>query len=96
MIRAVILCLAIVGLCGCIAANRSLQIFKNPKQYLGRTVQVCGYMVDGANIVANANRESKDSGEGLAIKDKGPLNPLYRGRSALRATFHISAALVAT
>ena len=66
--------------CGCMhkLPPRS-DIYMNPKQYMGQLVNVCGYIVDSANIVESADSEDRVRSGGISIAEKGPLKPLYRG-----------------
>ena len=57
----------------------STEVYRAPSIFVGRTVQVCGYMLDSANIVESANRDDKTHDGGLSISAKGPLNLRHRG-----------------
>lgn len=53
------------------------------ERYVGQVVSVCGYIVDSANIVESADSEDRIRSGGLSIAEKGPLPPLYRGRTCV-------------
>jgi len=54
--------------------------FVRPDAFIGRSARVCGYMIDSANIVESPHREEWDRRGGLSIKERGPVDPFYRGR----------------
>ena len=51
-----------------------------PSRFVGQTVEVCGYMIDSANIVESADRDDIKHRGGLSIDSRGPLNSLHLGR----------------
>lgn len=53
-------------------------VFVNPASYLGRAVQVCGY-VDGPNILESRDRRDWAMTSGVSILERGPLPPLFEG-----------------
>jgi hypothetical protein len=57
----------------------SPDVFRHPSRFVGQTVQVCGYMIDSANILESANRDDPTRRGGLVIAAKGPLDLRYRG-----------------
>ena len=69
-----------VSLVSCVAGSAARDdIFVNPSRYLGRQVDLCGYMIDSANIVEAEDRDDAARRGGFSIADKGPLNLLHRG-----------------
>jgi hypothetical protein len=75
---------AAFALAGCAHAPpvRS-DVYVNSERYINRLVSVCGYIVDSANMVESSDREDRTRSGGLSIINKGPLKPLYRGRTCV-------------
>ena len=74
-------CLVTFSLSGCAHAPlASADVFGAPSRFVGQTVQLCGFVIDGANIVESADRHDDERRGGLSIAAKGPLDLQHRGR----------------
>jgi hypothetical protein len=54
--------------------------FLNVSQFSGRTVSVCGYMIDSYNIFESPKRDDYNHRAGLSIITTGPLKLPHKGR----------------
>ncbi|MEA3030030.1 MAG: hypothetical protein QOG13_1355 [Sphingomonadales bacterium] len=81
MIRAscVLLWGGMVSACVSLPDDRDL-VFARPQEVTGRSVRVCGFMIDSANIVESSDRDDSRHSGGLTIVARGPLNAFHRGR----------------
>lgn len=65
---------------GCAHAATRNSVFVSPASYVGRSVQLCGYMIDSSNILESRRRREWNRTGGLSIRDGGPLRLRFRGR----------------
>lgn len=85
--RAFRLLLASLAVAGCahVPPPRN-DVFVNSATHVGQSVRVCGYRIDGANILESRRRRDWSHTGGLSIIERGPLPPLFRGRLCVEGT----------
>ena len=68
---------------GAAYAETRNNVFVSPRDYVGRTVLVCGYMIDNSNILESRLRREWGRTSGLSIRSRGPLPARFLGRACV-------------
>ena len=72
---------------GCITPDQGRNpVYVKPSSFVNERVQICGYMIDGANILEDPSNEGRHRSSGISISESGPLGPRYRGRVCVEGT----------